>query len=469
MPNYTRNPKVKAMEKEITLGYSNEILERMVIAGVLTSPEMFKECLDARIGYEDFYDLPCMLTYKTVMECYEENGRQPDLVIVSEQMKKTGIWDRVGGQPWFAEVLAPLIGEGTAALNAFTHVRMLREYSNRRKIHNAGMYLVSISFDPKKNTGQIMKLMEQRTQEVCDRINYKKLEEGNIATMTKNAVEAIEWARAQDSDSFLGYKSGFTDYDEIIGAFAPATLNIIAARPSMGKTALALNMLYHGVSADSQKPVIFFSLEMTPEQILYRFLAMTTKIPVTNISRAVLSDSQMSLIYTMAHYIEKMNLIIEDTSDLSINSFRNICKRYVRKHGGVSLIMIDYLQLMRADKDYHGNRTAEVSDISRALKNTAIELKCPVVALSQLSREAEKRVEKRPKLSDLRDSGSIEQDADTVSLLYRENYYEEFDPKKVAEICDDIAEINIAKNRNGPTGICKLAFHRESTSFEGLN
>ena len=468
-PRKSNNPRVKAMEDVITLGYSNELLERIVLAGVLGNKETFDECIKARITYEDFYDLPCAQTYQAIMECYEENGVPPDLLVVSEHLKKKGLWDRIGGQSWFAEVLGPLMGEGLLGVNAYIHVRMLREYANRRKIHNAGLYLISISFDPTKRTDQIMELMEERVQKVCDKINFRRLEEGNISNLTKNAVEAIEWARAQDSDSFLGYKTGYPAFDDIVGAFAPGTLNIIAARPSMGKTALALNMIHRGIAADEKQPVIFFSLEMTPEQILHRFLAMSAKVEITRIRRATLTDSEMSLIYTMAHYLQDMKLIIEDTPDLSVSAFKNICKRYHRQHKGLALIMVDYLQLMRSDKDYHGNRTAEVSEISKALKAISVELKCPVVALSQLSRETEKRTDKKPKLSDLRDSGSIEQDADTVSLLYRENYYEEFDPKKVAEYVDDIAEINIAKNRNGPTGVCRLAFHREFTRFDILD
>ena len=379
----------------------------------------------------------------------------------------------MGGQPFFAEVLAPYQGDllEYGIISTQQHIRILKESSNRRRIYNAASKIAASAYRADKNLHEIVEYFDRITFDTIEKVTNTTIKNNAFPVVVENAMKRVEWAWGQDSDWFAGFKSGYSDLDEIIGAFAPGTLNILAARPSMGKSALALNFIWRGVASNPDLPVVLFSLEMTVEQIIHRFLSMATKISLLKIRRAIMNASELSLLWTMSKSIGEMKIIVEDEPDLTTTKFRSLCRRYKRKHGGIALIIVDYLQLLATEKDYHGNRVNEVSEISKELKAAAVELDCPVLALSQLSRETEKRNEKKPKLSDLRDSGSIEQDADTVTLLYREDYYADEKPKKdsILNELDDVAELNVAKNRNGPIGKCRLLFHREFTSFEAMN
>ena len=455
---------------------NNQMVERLLLAHMLTYFPAVKAVAESGVTADDFYEINYRLLARIILDYYEETGEHADFAVTAKKAQEQGIWDRIGGQALFADVLAPAqpeLGELSVATLGY-HIKALREYSNRRKLYEAGYKIASAAFDISKTLPEMLDTFERLWLQTIERISKTTQTTITFPEAVKTSMERIEWARAQDSDSFLGYKSGYSDFDEIVGAFAPGTLNILAARPSMGKSALALNFIFRGEASDPQLPVLLFSLEMNIESIVHRFLSMATKISLMKIRRAILNDTELSLLWTMARSLENMNLIVEDSSDLTTMKFRSLCRRYKQQHKGIGLIVVDYLQLLTTGKDYHGNRVNEVSEISKELKAAAVELDCPVIALSQLSRETEKRNDKKPKMSDLRDSGSIEQDADTVTLLYREDYYNDEDKSKkkkdtVLDLLDDVAELNVAKNRNGPVGICKLLFHREYTSFEAMN
>ncbi|MBR6902205.1 MAG: DnaB-like helicase C-terminal domain-containing protein, partial [Synergistaceae bacterium] len=278
---------------------------------------------------------------------------------------------------------------------------------------------------------------------------------------------AVENAASKIQDTYKNgiskdayFSTGFIDLDGILIGFQPGSLNIIAARPSMGKTALALNIAQFG--GDMEAPVLIFSLEMTTEQLAFRMLAaqgvLESGPTLTQLQTGTMSDEEVSILQENMNYLAERKIFISDRSALSITDFRVECRRFKQEYKDLALIVVDYLQLMTSGKK--DNRQYEIAEISRALKSVAHELNCPVIALSQLSRETEKRVEKRPQLSDLRDSGSIEQDADVVLMLYREDYY-----SPEATDLDGVAEIKVAKNRNGMTGNCKLTFRREYSRF----
>jgi replicative DNA helicase len=261
-----------------------------------------------------------------------------------------------------------------------------------------------------------------------------------------------------------GVPSGFTDFDRLTGGFQPGSLNIVAARPSMGKTAFALNIAEHAAMADNV-PVLIFSLEMSAEQLAGRLLSSVARVNLRELQQSnnVRKDQWNALTDAVAR-LSRSPIFIDDSSTLSTMELRSRCRRFFAEHRDAkSLVIVDYLQLMVNSRRAE-NRQQEVSDISRAMKGLAREFSVPVIALSQLSREVEKRgSDKRPMLSDLRDSGAIEQDADLVAFLYRPAYYQQ-----EKDSADPTAEVAIAKHRNGPTGKADLLFYREFSRFENL-
>ena len=264
-----------------------------------------------------------------------------------------------------------------------------------------------------------------------------------------------------------GFMRNFPDLDRILAGFQPGTLNIIAARPSMGKTALALNIAQFGSTSEANSHVLFFSLEMSSEQLIHRMLSAQTlelgeEVEISAIATGELTEHDAKVLTQASEELGRRNVHIYYSSELTALDFRTKCRRFKTRHPELSLIVVDYLQLMNGGRK-NDTRQYEVAEISRMMKSVAVELNCPVIALSQLSRQTENRVDKKPQLSDLRDSGAIEQDADTVILLYREDYYTE---SEGSGLMDSQADIRVAKNRNGMTGTCKLVFRREYTRFE---
>ncbi|MBQ7594677.1 MAG: DnaB-like helicase C-terminal domain-containing protein [Synergistaceae bacterium] len=264
-----------------------------------------------------------------------------------------------------------------------------------------------------------------------------------------------------------GYMTRFTDLDRLISEFQPGSLNIIAARPSMGKTALALNIAQFGGNSEANNPVLFFSLEKSAEQLIHRMLSAQTLelsdgVEISAIASGTLSDDEAYALDRAAQTVQGRNIAINYSSELTAMDFRTKSRRFKTRHPDLALIVVDYLQLMSTGKKGNDTRQSEVAEISRVMKSVAVELECPVIALSQLSRETEKRTDKKPQLADLRDSGAIEQDADTVIMLYREDYYTEHENN---ELADGVADLRVAKNRNGKTGTCHLTFQRKFTRF----
>jgi replicative DNA helicase len=260
-----------------------------------------------------------------------------------------------------------------------------------------------------------------------------------------------------------GLRSGFQDLDAIIQGFQKSDLIIIAGRPSMGKTALSLNILINVIKY-SKLPIVFFSLEMSKEQIMYRLLSMETNVNQMRLRNGKLSQNDWIKINKMVSILSKLPLFIDDTSDLSIPNIRSKIKTLMFEQTEIGLVIIDYLQLMQNSKSKVENRVQELSQITRSLKIIAREFNIPIIALSQLSRNVENRVEKKPMLSDLRESGSIEQDADLVLMLYRKHYYNSNNLDESNEI-----ELIIAKQRNGPIGSVKLQFDEKSNKFTDIN
>ena len=278
--------------------------------------------------------------------------------------------------------------------------------------------------------------------------------------MLKKAVDKID-ELFNSEGSMTGVTTGFEELDGATGGMQPSDLIIVAARPSMGKTTFAMNLVENALMAQD-KPVLVFSLEMPADQLVTRMLSSLGRINQTKVRSGQLEEDDWPRLTTAVNLLRDKPLFIDDTAGISPTEMRNRARRIVREHGDISMIMIDYLQLMQIKGGTSEGRTAEISEISRSLKALAKELECPVIALSQLNRALEQRPNKRPVNSDLRESGAIEQDADVIMFIYRDEVYNEDSPDK------GIAEIIIGKQRNGPIGTSRLAFIGQFTKFENL-
>lgn len=437
----------------ITPPYSTEA-EQSLIGACLISSEAFNEVTEL-LTPEDFYDTSCRIVYEAI-KGLSHAGKPSDLVTVSEELKTSGDFERIGGMVY----LAGLMSSVATTANIISHAQIVLEYSLRRRMLRASDKIAGYALKFELDSAGIISESERELLE-ASRV-HESSNPVRISELTPTAIKTLEELHNTGGRKVTGYSTGFTNVDSILSGFQPGSLNIIAARPSMGKTALALNMAQFGGENDSNPHVLLFSLEMSSEQLIQRMLSAQSGIKLSEISSGQVSDYDFLKVCNAAETLNERNIFIHDTPRLSATDFTTQCRRFKTRHPELALIVVDYLQLMHVDGRKGDNRQQETADISRALKGVAVELCCPVLALSQLSREVERRTERKPQLSDLRDSGAIEQDADTVMLLYREDYY---DPDKQNANPNSRAELRIAKNRTGRTGICRLTFRREYTRF----
>lgn len=436
----------------------NPQAERAVIGACLLSAEALG-IVSEILKPEDFHDINNKIAYEICLNLYLKN-KPVDLVTFQDAAINRGDFDRLGGQPFLAE----LVNDAAVIANAGYYAELVKNASLRRKIFEAGNKILAISV---KSDIEAHEIIDEAEKIILDASNEK---DSSSPVSLKNSLPSV-MTKVKELKSGTrkntGFLSKFADLDKIITGFQPGTLNVIAARPSMGKTALALNIAQFGGDVSANNHVLFFSLEMSQEQLIHRMLSaqtleIGTGVKVPAISSGVMSDYDFWTLERAAERLQDRNIFIYDSSELTAMEFRSKCRRFKTRHHDLSLIVVDYLQLMSSGKKRADNRQYEVAEISRIMKSVAVELECPVIALSQLSRETERRNEKKPQLSDLRDSGAIEQDADTVILLYREDYYSE---KENNDSLNSKADLRVAKNRNGSTGSCRLIFKREFTRF----
>ena len=339
------------------------------------------------------------------------------------------------------------------------HAEIVRERSIRRRLIGAAEDIMKLSVDFEKSLPAIV---EEAEKLIFDAEQNKSSGEfRHVKEIIGPVFVNIEERYRETDTKMSGYPTGFADLDSLTGGLQPGTLNIIAARPSMGKTAFALNIAQFGGGA-ANNPVLVFSLEMPAEQLIQRMISAEAGVDLSRLSRGMFDTSEFKTVREACDVLAKRNIFINDATQLSAMEFRARCRRFKTRYPKLALVIVDYLQLMSSGERRIEGRQQEVSDISRMLKAVAREMNCPVIALSQLSREAEKRTDKKPQLADLRDSGAIEQDADLVMMLFREDYYTETENN---ELQDSQADIRIAKNRNGGTGVFHLTFRRETTRF----
>ncbi|MDX1266317.1 MAG: replicative DNA helicase, partial [Oceanisphaera sp.] len=329
-----------------------------------------------------------------------------------------------------------------------------------REMISVANEIAEAGFDPQgRDSTALLDLAETKVFKIAESRTNANEGPQPLRVLLEKTIDRIEELYKNPHQGITGVSSGYSDLDKKTAGFQSSDLIIVAARPSMGKTTFAMNLCEHA-ALTSDKPVLIFSLEMPSEQIIMRMLASLGRIDQTRIRTGQLDDEDWArLSSTMGMLLEKGQLYIDDSSGLTPTEVRSRARRVAREHGGISMIMIDYLQLMTVPS-LSDNRTLEIAEISRSLKSLAKELKVPVIALSQLNRSLEQRADKRPVNSDLRESGSIEQDADLIMFIYRDEVYHDDSPEK------GIAEIIIGKQRNGPIGRVRLTFQGQFSRFD---
>ena len=437
---------------------SNPQAERAVIGACLLSVDALGTVSEI-LKPEDFYDVNNKTVYEICLSMYLDN-RPIDLVTFPAEAKSRNVFERIGGQPFLAE----LVSDTMVIANAGYYAEIVKGVALRRRFIEAGQKISALGTKSDIETGEIVGEAEKIILDASaekDTSGPVSIQESMPSVLTK-----IYELRAGTRKN-TGFQTNFTDLDRIITGFQPGTLNIIAARPSMGKTALALNIAQFGGNVAANNHVLFFSLEMSAEQLQHRMLSAQTwelgsAVEISAIATGTLSSNDVDALEEAANTLTRRNICLYYSSELTAMDFRTKCRRFKTRHPDLSLIVVDYLQLMNSGRRGNDTRQYEVAEISRVMKSVAVELECPVIALSQLSRNTENRIDKKPQLSDLRDSGAIEQDADTVIMLYREDYYTETENN---DLMDSTADLRIAKNRNGTTGLCHLTFQRKYTRF----
>ena len=403
------------------------------------------------ITAEDFYNKQYGILFDTMVELNDE-GKPVDLVTLQDRLKEKDVPPEVSS----LEFVRDLITAVPTSANIKYYAGVVAEKSTLRKLIRLNEEIANTCYAGKESLEIILEETEKKIFEVVQKRNTGDFVP--IRQVVMNAMDKIEKA-AKNKGAVTGIPTGFVDLDYRTAGMQPSDLVLIAARPSMGKTAFVLNIAEH-VAFRQNKTVAIFSLEMSKEQLVNRLFSLESKVDSQHIRTGQLSDQEWEKLIESAGVIGKSNLIIDDTPGISIAELRSKCRKYKLEHN-LSMIIIDYLQLM-SGSGRTDSRQQEISDISRSLKAVARELSVPVLALSQLSRAVEQRPDHRPMLSDLRESGAIEQDADVVMFIYRDDYYNHDTDKK------DVAEIIIAKQRNGPIGTIELAWLPNYTKFANL-
>jgi replicative DNA helicase len=397
---------------------------------------------------DDFYREAHRVIFEAVVRLANK-GEPVDIITVSEELKQGNMLEKVGGAPY----LTALANSVPTAANIEYYARIVEEKSLLRSIINVATNIVSMGYAGTEEVDNILDEAEKQIFQISQKRNVKGyVSLKNILVETFERIEKIYESRG----GVTGLATGFTDLDRMTAGLQPSDLIILAARPSMGKTTFALNIASHA-SINLKIPVVIFSLEMSKEQLALKLLCSEAGVDNQRIRTGSLMDSDWP---RLSHALGKLSdsmMFIDDTPGCSALDIRARARRIKSEHG-LGLIVIDYLQLMQS-RSKTESRQQEVSDISRALKSLARELSVPVIALSQLSRAVEQRTDKKPFLADLRESGSLEQDADIVAFLYREDYYNPETDRK------GITELIIAKQRNGPVGTVELVFFKEFSKF----
>jgi replicative DNA helicase len=427
--------------------------EQSLLGGLMLDQRAWDQIADV-LTVDDLYRADHRLIFSAVADLVERN-QPPDAVTVSEYLQRNGQLEAAGGLPY----LARLVEDTPSAANIRAYARIVRERAMLRQlIEIGGDIAASANASTGLSVEEIVDLAEQRVFEIADGGQRRGTGFVQLKQILPKTIDRLDVLSHSTSD-ITGVSTGFTEMDRMTSGFQPGELIIIAGRPSMGKTTLAINIA-ENAAIGKQVPAGIFSMEMSAEQLSFRMLSSIGRISQSRLRNGKLSDEDWPRVDSAVSMMSNAPIFIDDGGALTPTDVRSRARRLKREHG-LGLIVVDYLQLMQVSGTTE-NRATEISEISRSLKALAKELHVPVVALSQLNRSVEQRNDKKPVMSDLRESGALEQDADVIVFIYREEVYEKDTPRK------GVADIIIAKQRNGPVGEFHLTFLGEFTKFENL-
>ncbi len=432
----------------------NPEAEASLLGAILIDADALVKVADA-VNADDFYDPRHKHIYEAIQALYER--RSPiDVLTLADQLKGVGFLDMVGGPSYLTE----LTNFVPTASHVEQYAEIVSHKAMRRRLIKASQEMTTLGFDESKQLRELIDEAEQTLFQVSQQ--HVKQSVTSLEAILTDSFDRLDDLH-KDKGRIRGIPSGFKDLDDVLAGFQRADLLIIAARPAMGKTAFVLN-LAHNVALHGKEPVLFFSLEMGKEQLVDRLLSMESGVDAWALRTGNLTDQDFEKIGQAMGTLSEAKIFIDDTPGLTVSDLRTKARREAHKHG-LGLIIIDYLQLMSGGSRFGSsdNRVQEISEISRGLKVIARELNVPVIALSQLSRSVESRNPQIPQLADLRESGSIEQDADVVAFIYREEYYNPETENK------NITTILIKKHRNGPTANVDLYFESDKQRFRSLD
>lgn len=428
--------------------------EASLLGAILIDSDAIVKIADI-VSVRDFYDERHGHIYESVRTLYESH-RPIDVLTLSDELKANKRLEQVGGAGYLTE----LTNYVPTAAHVEQYASMVAQKAMRRRLIKASQDIVSLGYDEAKSLHELIETAESRLFEVSQQhVSQDIVSLEDILSESFDRLDELH----KDKGKIRGIPTGFKDLDNVLAGFQRSDLVILAARPSMGKTALALN-LAHNVAVKAGEPVLMFSLEMSKEQLVDRMLAMESGVDAWALRTGNLNDSDFEKIGQAMGTLSEAQIFIDDTPGITVSDLRTKARREAHQRP-LGLVIVDYLQLMSGGGKYggDGNRVQEISEISRGLKGIARELNVPVLALSQLSRSVESRSPQIPQLADLRESGSIEQDADVVAFIYREEYYKPDTERK------NVTDILIKKHRNGPTGGIELYFDKEKQRFRSLD
>lgn len=426
----------------------NFLAEKMVLCCLFFNSEAIDIALQ-NLTIDTFYFRNHQRIYQSILILYEKKV-SIDLVTVTTFLQDQGLLTKIGG----IKILRDIINQLPNLSYLKDYIALLKDKHNRRKLIRLGYQIINSSYITNIPLESILSELEHEILSLTSAIDdYQFL---NTTEILSNIFSELKQRSLKPTLS--GLRSGFFNLDLLTQGFQKSDLTIVAGRPGMGKTALCLNIASHIVK-EYQVPIIFFSLEMSKEQLVYRLLTSHSQINSLRLKTGTLKKDDWLRLTQSIKQLSALPLLIDDTPNLNVQDIRRKIKKVILEQNHVGLVIVDYLQLMQNINLNRQNRVQELSEITRALKGIAREFKVPLIALSQLNRNVETRVNKRPLLSDLRESGSIEQDADLVLMLYRDNYYN-YSKDNISEV-----EIILSKHRNGPTGTIKLKFNSDYTQF----
>ena len=435
--------------------------EQSVLGGLLLHNDSWDTVVNI-LGSDDFYQSSHRIIYDAIVTLLEHD-KPADILTVKEQVIKSHDEESIGGFAYLAQ-----IAENTPSVsNIEAYAKHVRELSIYRQLTKIGKELADTAFNPKDiEVNELLDLSERKIFEIAEQVSRNKQEITNVKDIIKDVVNRVH--EMQELKGYKGAETGFTEFDKLTSGLQNGDLIIIAGRPSMGKTAISMNIVEH-MAIHNSTPVAVFSLEMPTEQLVIRMISSFGRIDSSKLRDGDMSEIDWNSFNHAVRAFEENTILIDETPSITPTEIRAKCRRLKRRYPDLGLIMVDYLQLMTV----HGkseNRVQEISEISRSLKSLAKEINVPVIAISQLNRGVESRAKtgkgRIPQMADLRESGSIEQDADIIGFIYRDEVYHDdtyTNPEEVGK-----ADLRIAKHRNGATGNIKLAFVGQYSRFEDL-